>query len=69
MNMGVSIVTYPVDPQQAEELNRRVQDHLVPIARQVAGYRGFLLIDQGTTNASPCCSSTPSKMPKPRNRR
>jgi hypothetical protein len=47
MSMGVSVVTYPVDPQQAEELNRRVRDHLVPAARQVAGYRGFLLIDQG----------------------
>jgi len=47
MSMGVSVVTYPVDPQQAEELNRRVRDHLVPAARQVAGYRGFLLVDQG----------------------
>ncbi len=47
MTMGVSVVTYPVDPQQADELNRRVQDHLVPAARQVAGYRGFLLVDQG----------------------
>jgi len=47
MTMGVSVVTYPVDPQQADELNRRVRDHLVPAARQVAGYRGFLLVDQG----------------------
>jgi hypothetical protein len=47
MSMGVSVVTYPVDPQQAEELNRRVQEHLVPAARQVPGYRGFLLVDQG----------------------
>jgi hypothetical protein len=47
MNMGVSVVTYPVDPQQADELNNRVRDHLVPAARQVPGYRGFLLVDQG----------------------
>jgi hypothetical protein len=47
MTMGVSIVTYPVDPQQADELNRRVREHLVPAARQVSGYRGFLLVDQG----------------------
>lgn len=47
MAMGASIVTYPVDPQQAEELHRRVREHLVPAARQVEGYRGFLLIDQG----------------------
>lgn len=47
MNIGVSVVTYPVDPQHAEELNRRVQEHIVPAARQVPGYRGFLLVDQG----------------------
>jgi hypothetical protein len=47
MSMGVSVVTSHVAPQQAEELNRRVQEHLVPAARQVPGYRGFLLVDQG----------------------
>ncbi|HZS88898.1 MAG TPA: hypothetical protein VFE42_15600 [Chloroflexota bacterium] len=47
MNMGASIVTYPVDPQQADELHRRVREHLLPAARQVEGYRGFLLVDQG----------------------
>ena len=49
MNMGVSIVTYPVDPQQADELHRRVQEHLVPAARQLPGYRGFLLVDRGNS--------------------
>jgi hypothetical protein len=47
MAMGVSIVTYSVDSQQADELHQRVQEHLVPAARQVSGYRGFLLIDEG----------------------
>ncbi len=47
MSMGVSIVTYPVKPEHAEELTARVRDHLVPAARQVPGYRGFLLVDQG----------------------
>lgn len=47
MAMGVSVVTYPVDPRQANELHRRVKEHLVPAAQQVAGYRGFLLVDQG----------------------
>jgi hypothetical protein len=47
MSMGVSVVTYPVNPQQTDELNRRVREHLVPAARQVPGYRGFLLVDQG----------------------
>lgn len=45
--MGASIVTYPVDPQQADELHRRVRDHLIPAARTVPGYRGFLLVDRG----------------------
>jgi hypothetical protein len=47
MSMGASIVTYPVDPRQAEELHRRVREHLLPAARRVEGYRGFLLVDQG----------------------
>lgn len=47
MGMAASIVTYPVDPQQAEELHRRVQEYVLPAARQVDGYRGFLLVDQG----------------------
>ena len=47
MSMGVSIVTYPVNAEQAEELNKRVREHLVPAARQVPGYRGFLVVDQG----------------------
>lgn len=47
MSMGASIVTYPVDPRQTEELHQRVREHLLPVARQVDGYRGFLLVDQG----------------------
>jgi hypothetical protein len=47
VSMGASIVTYPVDPQQADELQRRVREYLVPAARQVDGYRWFLLLDQG----------------------
>jgi hypothetical protein len=45
--MGVSIVTYPVNPQHADELHRRVQEYLVPAAQKVPGYQGFLLVDQG----------------------
>ena len=47
MSMGASIVTYPVDPDQADELHRRVREHLMPAARQLDGYRGFLLVDLG----------------------
>jgi hypothetical protein len=28
MGMAVSIVTYPIDPQQVQELHRRVQEYL-----------------------------------------
>lgn len=47
MSMGVSVVTYTVDAERAEELHQRVREHLVPAARETAGYRGMLLIDQG----------------------
>jgi hypothetical protein len=47
MSRAASIVTYTVDPAHAEELHRRVQAHLVPAARRVPGYQGFLLLDQG----------------------
>lgn len=47
MTMGASVVTYTVDTKDADELERRVREHLVPAARQTKGYRGFLLLDQG----------------------
>jgi hypothetical protein len=47
MTMGASVVTYTVNPEHAGELQAAVRDHLVPAARQTAGYRGMLLLDQG----------------------
>ncbi len=47
MSMAASVVTYTVAPEHAEELRARVQEYLVPTARQTQGYRGFLLLDQG----------------------
>ena len=47
MDMGASIVTYTVAPEHAEELTKRVREHLVPAARQLPGYQGFLVVDQG----------------------
>jgi hypothetical protein len=47
MSMGASVVTYTVDPANAEELHRRVREHVVPAARRIEGYRGFLLLDLG----------------------
>jgi hypothetical protein len=47
MTMGASVVTYAIDPKDADELQRRVEEHLVPAARQTKGYQGFLLLDQG----------------------
>ncbi len=47
MGGAASIVTYTVDDANAEELTRRVREHLIPAARSLHGYRGFLLFDQG----------------------
>jgi hypothetical protein len=47
MSKGASVVTYTVDPENSEELHRRVEDYLVPAAQQTHGYRGLLLLDQG----------------------
>ena len=47
MGMTASMVTYRVAEKDAEELARRINDHLVPAAIGLKGYRGFLLLDQG----------------------
>ena len=47
MNLGATVVTYSVSPDNAEELRARVAEHVVPAARTAPGYRGFLLLDQG----------------------
>jgi heme-degrading monooxygenase HmoA len=47
MSRAASIVEYTVNPEHAEELHARVRQHLVPAARQVKGYQGFLLLDRG----------------------
>ena len=45
--MAASVVTYPVDPEKADEVTNAVREHLVPAAREIEGYRGFLLVDLG----------------------
>ena len=47
MAMGISIIEYTVDPAQADEVNRRLKQHLVAAAQQTAGYRGWLTADLG----------------------
>ena len=47
MSFVASVVTYTVESSNAEELRRRVQEHLVPAAQALPGYQGFLLLDQG----------------------
>ena len=44
---GVAIVEYTVAPEDAEEATRRVAEAVMPAAREMPGYRGFLLIDRG----------------------
>ena len=45
MELAASIVTYTVDPAQADLLRDRVRDHLVPAAQALPGYKGFVLFD------------------------
>lgn len=47
MEMAASVVTYTVPAENAEELVNRVREYVVPAARDVPGYLGFLLLDQG----------------------
>lgn len=47
MGRGASVVTYTVDDENADELHRRIAEHLVPAARELHGYRGLMLLDQG----------------------
>lgn len=47
MGMGATVVTYSVDAANADELHARVREHIVPAARRAAGYKGFVLFDQG----------------------
>ena len=44
---AASVVTYPVDPAHADEVTNQVRDRLVPAAREIEGYQGFLLFDLG----------------------
>jgi hypothetical protein len=44
---AATVVTYTVPDDQAEILLGRVQSLLFPAAREVPGYQGFLVLDQG----------------------
>src|SRR5262249_43935779 len=47
MSMATNIVEYTVNSEHADTLHDRVRAHVVPLARQARGYRGFLLLDRG----------------------
>jgi len=47
MGLAASVVTYTVDQENADALRDAVEQHIVPAARGVDGYRGFMLLDQG----------------------
>jgi hypothetical protein len=47
MSIAASVVTYTVAPENAAGLTKNVSEHLVPAAREIDGYLGFLLLDQG----------------------
>jgi len=45
--IAATVVEYTIRPEDAEALREGIATHLVPAARGVAGYRGFLVLDQG----------------------
>ncbi len=47
MSMGGTVVTYTVASENIDELHDRIRQHIVPAARRAAGYKGFVLLDQG----------------------
>ena len=47
MEIAASVVTYSVAEQNADALRDAVERHIIPAAREVEGYLGFLLLDQG----------------------
>jgi hypothetical protein len=42
-----TVVTYNIDPANADKLRDAIREHLVPAARKMEGYRGFLALDLG----------------------
>jgi hypothetical protein len=47
MNIAARVVTYSVDPDQADERAKGVAGHLLPASQQIHGYWGFLRLDLG----------------------
>jgi len=45
--VAANTVAYTVKPDKADALREAIQTKLIPAARQTAGYRGFLVLDQG----------------------
>lgn len=52
--MVATVVSYKIDPANAEKLRDAVREHLVPAARSMAGYRGFTVLDQGEGKRLAC---------------
>lgn len=46
-SLHATVVTYAIPTEKAEALRHALREHLVPAARRMEGYRGFLVLDQG----------------------
>lgn len=52
--MVATVVTYTIDPANADKLRDAIREHLVPAARTMEGYRGFLVLDHGEGRRLAC---------------
>src|SRR5688572_13387823 len=44
---AANVIAYTVYPEKADALRHAIEQHLIPAARKVEGYRGFLVLDEG----------------------
>jgi hypothetical protein len=51
---AATVITYSIDPANADKLCDGIREHLVPAARKNDGYRGFLVIDAGSGKRVAC---------------
>jgi hypothetical protein len=49
-----TVLTYSIDPANADKLCDALRESLVPAARQSDGYKGFLVVDAGNGKRIAC---------------
>jgi hypothetical protein len=46
-SLHATVVTYTIPVEKSDALRDALREHLVPAARRMEGYRGFVVLDQG----------------------